>query len=134
MVTVETENALVDPGVVVQTLDNYGSVENVVAHRQSHRHPVDGGNKFFTKKRFPNKDKGELQQMSGRWSKVKHIYTEIKRLQDENAVKSLSDVECARMLDKERGSMTLNCFVGNLIKKHKTKERKPLSSFSDDGN
>lgn len=66
--------------------------------------------------------------MSGRWSRVNHIYKEIKRLQEGNADNSLSDEDCARMLDVERGSMTLNKFAQLLTTKHKTKQRKSKSS------
>lgn len=129
MPLVQTENVVVDEEVVIQTLDTYGSVANLIAHKESHRHSAVVGSKFFTKKNFPNTDKEELQKMSNRWSRVNHIYKEIKRLQEESADKSLSDEECARMLDVERGSsMTLNQFALKLATKHKTKQRKPKSS------
>lgn len=129
MPPVETENVLVHEKVEIQTLDDYGTAENVVAHKERHRHSAVVGTRFFTQKNFPNTDKKELGKMSNRWSKVKHIYTEIKRLQEENMDKNLSDLDCARMLDKERGSMTLNVFVNHVLtKKHQTKQRKPKSS------
>lgn len=129
MPPVETENVLVDEKVNIQTLDAYGTAENVVAHKETDRHSAVVGTKFFTQKNFPNTDKKELGKMSNRWSRVKRIYIEIKRLQEENVDKNLSDLDCARMLDKERGSMTLNVFVKDVLtKKHQTKQRKPKSS------
>lgn len=127
---VHTENLVVDEEVVVQTLDTYGSVENLIAHKESHRHSAVIGSKFFTQKNFPNTDQDELRKTSNRWSRVNHIYKEIKRLQEEKADNSLSDEDCARMLDVERGSMnlTLNKFAQHLMTKHKTKQRKPKSS------